>query len=221
MDARKITIVETRTQKKSVIMSSAATLSQLKSDLDEAGIDYSDMTFYEGVSKTELKSDDSALPHDVPYTNRTTGETTITNELVFMLTNANKKIKSGASQRRQEVYAEIKNLGLQAGIKETFGKNYTQVSTEDLEHYIESLVPQAPTANISDFEPTVNVNAVDVQARKAIELLVNALYDRTEVLTAPAANFILTKIGAEQVTYKALKSSYSDEDIDAMLSEIQ
>ena len=80
MESRKITIVSTKTQKKSVIMSEAETLRELKHDLDNAGIDYSDMTFYEGTSKTELKTDDSVLPKDVPYTNRTTGETVNTNE---------------------------------------------------------------------------------------------------------------------------------------------
>ena len=89
MEARKITIVSTKTQKKSVIMSGAETLGELKKDLREAGIDYDGMTFYEGTSKVELKDDASVLPHDVPYKGQTT------NELVFMLTNTNKKIRSG------------------------------------------------------------------------------------------------------------------------------
>lgn len=89
MENRKITIVSTRTQKKSVIMSAATTLAELKSDLRANGIDYEDMTFYEGLSKVELKDDASILPHDVPYKDK------VTNELVFMLTTANKKIKSG------------------------------------------------------------------------------------------------------------------------------
>ena len=89
MEARKITVVSTRNQKKSVIMSAATTLAELKADLRQNGIDYEGMTFYEGTSKIELKDDNSVLPHDVPYKGQTT------NELVFMLTNTNKKIKSG------------------------------------------------------------------------------------------------------------------------------
>lgn len=89
MEARKITIVSTKTQKKSVIMSAATTLAELKTDLRQNGIDYTGMTFYEGTSKTELKNDASVLPHDVPY------KGILTNELVFMLTNTNKKIRSG------------------------------------------------------------------------------------------------------------------------------
>ena len=49
MEARKITIVSTKNQEKSVIMSSATTLGELKRDLDSANIDYQDMVFYEGV----------------------------------------------------------------------------------------------------------------------------------------------------------------------------
>ena len=84
MEARKITIVQTKNQKKSVIMSAATTLAELKRDLRDNGIDYVGMTFFEGTSKVELKTDDAVLPHDVPY------KGTITNELVFMLTNTNK-----------------------------------------------------------------------------------------------------------------------------------
>ena len=89
MEVRKITVVSTRNQKKSVIMSAATTLAELKADLRQNGIDYEGMTFYEGTSKIELKDDNSVLPHDVPYKGQTT------NELVFMLTNTNKKIRSG------------------------------------------------------------------------------------------------------------------------------
>ena len=61
MDARKITVVQTKNQKKSVIMSAATTLAELKSDLRANGIDYDGMTFFEGTSKVELKNDASVL----------------------------------------------------------------------------------------------------------------------------------------------------------------
>ena len=93
MEARKITVVSTRNQKKSVIMSAATTLAELKADLRQNGIDYEGMTFYEGLTHTELLTDEAILPHDVPYKGATT------NELVFMLTNPNKKIKKWCSFR--------------------------------------------------------------------------------------------------------------------------
>lgn len=167
MEARKITVVSTKTQKKSVIMSGAETLGELKKDFREAGIDYEGMTFYEGTSKTELKTDESVLPKDVPYTNRTTGETKNTNELVFMLTNTNKKIRSGA-MTRTEVYDAIKAKGLQAECQKRFGRNFTMCKTSDLVSLIES------TINLPQQEE-VKTGCVDVQARSALTMLVDVL----------------------------------------------
>ena len=45
MEARKIVVVQTKNQKKSVIMSAATTLAELKSDLRANGINYDGMTF--------------------------------------------------------------------------------------------------------------------------------------------------------------------------------
>lgn len=138
MEARKITIISTKTQSKKVIMSEAETLGQLKMDLDKEGIDYEDMDFIEGVSQTEPKTDGAILPRDVPYTNRTTGETKITNELVFMLTNTKKKIKSGMMSRA-EMFNYIKSNDLKDVVKESFGKDYTRVSNVELEKFITNL----------------------------------------------------------------------------------
>ena len=133
MEARKITVVQTKNQKKSVIMSAAITLAELKSDLRANGIDYDGMTFFEGTSKVELKNDASVLPHDVPY------KGTITNELVFMLTNTNKKIRSGAvAMSRAEAYSAIKSMGLQDACVKKFGKNFTMCKTADLIALIQS-----------------------------------------------------------------------------------
>lgn len=133
MEARKITVVQTKNQKKSVIMSEATTLAELKSDLRANGIDYDGMTFFEGTSKVELKNDSSVLPHDVPY------KGTITNELVFMLTNSNKKIRSGAViMSRTEAYNAIKSMGLQDACVEKFGKNFTMCKTIDLITLVQS-----------------------------------------------------------------------------------
>lgn len=203
MEARKITIVSTKTQKKSVIMSKAETLGQLKQELRTAGIDFEDMSFYEGTSKTELKTDESVLPKDVPYTNRTTGETKNTNELVFMLTNTNKKIKSGAMTRK-EAYTAIKNLNLQKECMITYGKSYTQCSTVDLE------------ALITNVEKSINsCTNVDVQTKKALQYLIDELY----------CNGCLTfdqvvKVKEYLKTVEELSSSYSSKEIDAMFESM-
>ena len=123
------------------IMSEATTLGALKADMRAAGINYDNMTFFEGRTRTELKDDASVLPTNVPVAAKGTTPASTTNDLVFMLTTANKKIKSGAvdsKDRRPIAYAQIKQLGLQDACKAKYGKNFTQCSTPDLEALIAS-----------------------------------------------------------------------------------
>lgn len=114
-------------------MSEAETLGALKADMRRAGINYEGMTFYEGRTRTELKDDASVLPVNVPVPAKGTTPATTTNDLVFMLTTANKKIKSGAlSPERKNTLEEIKAKGLGAAVTAKFGKNATQCKTPDL-----------------------------------------------------------------------------------------
>ena len=79
MEARKITVIESSKQSKKVILSEATTLGELKADFMANGIDCTNMDFYEGISKTELKSDSSILPTNVPYKGTTTNELPLMN----------------------------------------------------------------------------------------------------------------------------------------------
>ena len=234
METRKITIVSTKNQTKKVIMSSATTLAELKSDLRANGIDYEDMTFFEGTSKVELINDASVLPHDVPY------KGTTTNELVFMLTNTNKKIKSGAMSR-MEVYEEIKKLGLQDACLKKFGKNFTMCKTADLIALVQSNstskpTPKAETKKEEKAETPVNTSVapvsngsvcVDVVARATISKLVEILenngaiddYEKEEVID------ILGKVAVSDAPSEEYKpksaSPYSDDEIDDMFNFVK
>ena len=235
MEARKITVVQTKNQKKSVIMSAATTLAELKSDLRANGIDYDGMTFFEGTSKVELKNDASVLPHDVPY------KGTITNELVFMLTNTNKKIRSG-SMSRAEAYSAIKSMGLQDACKKKFGKNFTQCSTADLIALIQSNsiskpAPAAPKDEIKKEEVPVNTpevsapvapasnggGCVDTVARAAISKLVEILmgngtigyHEEEEMLDILGGEVAVSAAPSEEYKPKSA-SPYSDDEIDDM-----
>lgn len=211
MESRKITIVETKNQRKSTIMSSASTLAELKSDLRANGIDYSGMTFFEGTSKVELKNDASVLPHDVPY------KGIVTNELVFMLTNTNKKIRSGAMSR-MEAYAEIKRRGLQDACLKKFGKNFTMCKTADLIALVQSNgaskpAPVAPASNGGE--------CVDTVARAAISKLVEILEDNGTIEYYEKDEVLDILGGAVEVApseeYKPKSASpYSDDEIDDM-----
>ena len=226
MEERKITVVSTRNQKKSVIMSAATTLAELKADLRQNGIDYEGMTFYEGTSKVELKDDNSVLPHDVPYKGQTT------NELVFMLTNTNKKIRSGAAMSRADVYAAIKAKGLQGECVKRFGKNFTMCKTTDLitliyEKSASKPVPAAPTKGKKVAEAkeekakecTCTNEGVDTKARAALSRLVTILADNCtlEDWEVEEIKDILSVKGATSEDYKpSSASSYSDDEIDKM-----
>ena len=226
MEARKITVVSTRNQKKSVIMSAATTLAELKADLRQNGIDYEGMTFYEGTSKVELKDDASVLPHDVPYKGQTT------NELVFMLTNTNKKIRSGAAMSRADVYAAIKAKGLQGECVKRFGKNFTMCKTADLitlvyEKSASKPVPAAPTKGKKVAEAkegkakecACTNEGVDTKARAALSRLVTILADNCTLEDWEAGEIkeILSVKGATSEDYNpSSASSYSDDEIDKM-----
>lgn len=234
MEARKITVVQTKNQKKSVIMSAATTLAELKSDLRANGIDYDGMTFFEGTSKVELKNDASVLPHDVPY------KGTITNELVFMLTNTNKKIRSGAvAMSRTEAYSAIKSMGLQDACVKKFGKNPTNCKTADLIALIQSNsaakpTPAAPKAEAKKEETPVNTpvapasnggECVDAVARAAISKLVKILeengtiedYEKEEVIDILGGKVAVSDAPSEEYKPKSA-SPYSDDEIDDMFA---
>lgn len=211
MQSRKITVIQTKNQKKSVIMSAATTLAELKSDLRANGINYDGMAFFEGTSKIELKNDASVLPHDVPY------KGTITNELVFMLTNTNKKIRSGAMSR-MGVYAEIKRRGLQGACLKKFGKNFTMCKTADLIALVQSNgaskpAPVAPASNGGE--------CVDTVARATISKLVEILEDNGTIEDYEKEKVLGILGGAVEVApseeYKPKSASpYSDDEINDM-----
>lgn len=132
METRKVTIINSKTQSQKIIQDSrATTLGELKQEMRERGIDYTGMTFFEGHMRAELKDDAAPLPTNIPYKGQ------VVNDLTFMLTAPEKKVKSGAMSRI-EAYAEIKKRGLQGACVDKFGKNFTQCTTADLISLIEN-----------------------------------------------------------------------------------
>jgi len=128
MEQRKIIIVDSSSNRKVTVNTDATNFGELKRAARAAGINYEGKDWLEGLTKTSPVSDDSLLPVNVNY------KGTVTNNLVYMLTNTNKRIRSGMN--RQEAYAEIKRLGLADGVKKKFGRNFTQVGTTNLIDFI-------------------------------------------------------------------------------------
>lgn len=222
METRKITIISTKNHSTKVINSAATTLAELKSDLRNTGIDYTDCTFFEGLTKTELKNDAAILPHDVPY------KGTTTNNLVFMITNASKKIRSGAKLDRKAIIEEIKVKNLTEVVKKTYGKNYTNCKTEDLEKILNmnntSTPKEAPAkketaeTNTSVFDNTEYITKA--QLKEVIIGLVRALEDSGDVeidnlpIIGKAAN------NTNITTKKEESSPYSSSELDAMFKDM-
>lgn len=164
MENRKIIIVSTRTQRKYTLTTDATTLADLKAVCDAQNIDYSGMSWFEGTSKTEMMSDNSVLPHDVPY------KGTVTNNLVFHLT-PTKKIASGMD--RKEMYALIRNNNLGEQIKQLFGKNYTQCTNADLE----SVVGKIKETPIEDTYAALNSDNMEIPAI-TLDALLSVLFEK-------------------------------------------
>ena len=196
MEARNITVVSTQNQNKYVVNTDATTLRELKAALDAQHIAYDGMTFYEGLSHTELLTDDAILPHDVPYK----GE--VTNELVFMLTTPNKKIRSGAdlSEARAALYDAVEELGLKDACVAVYGKNFTQCKNSELM----ALVEEAQNRNS---EPH---SLVEEALRKLVDVL-----EEDDILYCDDADEIRAILDGTNATAQPA-SPYSDEDIDKL-----
>lgn len=212
METRKVTIINSKTQSQKIIKDSkATTLGELKREMSEEGIDYTDMTFYEGHMRAELKDDAAPLPTNIPYKGQ------IVNDLVFMLTAPDKKIKSG-SMSRAEVYAEIKKRNLQNACISKFGKNYTQCSTAGL---ISLIKDNKCTSSITTHnEDTLKVSDTsiisDSKCLEALTILVEELYDE-DLIREEVYDEVINIINGS-LHNKSENERMSKADIDEMFS---
>ena len=226
MEKRKITVIPTKTHKTQVIESAATTLAELKADLTKAGIDYTDCTFFEGLTKIELKNDAAILPHDVPY------KGTTTNNLVFMITNASKKIRSGAKLDRKAIIEEIKAKNLTEVVKKTYGKNYTNCKTEDLEKILSMnntpTLKEAPAKKEVPNELTMKTTDISnyvtkVELREVIESLLKEMED-VEVDYVEDVDIdniaIIGKVSSSNSEEEKSDSPYSSNELDDMFKDM-
>ena len=211
MESREIVIVSSKTQRKSVIMSEAETLGQLKADLRANNIDYSDMAFFEGTARVELKDDNSMLPKDVPY------KGTITNKLVFMLSQAKKKIRSGASSRAG-IYDTIRAMNLQGECVRRYGRNFNMCKTVELLALIEERKDKTIKVAKKVETKENSTEFVDVKAREAIKSLAYDFYIN-DYIELETYNNILISFDEEPEVAKS--PSYSDEEINDMFDFVK
>lgn len=191
METRKVTIINSKTQSQKIIQDSrATTLGELKQEMRERGIDYTGMTFFEGHMRAELKDDAAPLPTNIPYKGQ------VVNDLTFMLTAPEKKVKSGAMSRA-EAYAEIKKRGLQGACVDKFGKNFTQCTTVNLislieNNTVEAVAPkaekpkaekpiEAAPAKKEEAPVAPEAPATGCNCSKALAILTEALYENDTI----------------------------------------
>jgi hypothetical protein len=204
METKRFTIVDTRTNGTKTIETTATTLGELKADLRRNGINPDGMSFQEGITKTEFTRDDAVLPHDVAFKGGTT------NNLVFRLTQTEKKIKSGA-MTRQEMYNQVKKLGLEKKVVERFGKNYTQVKNTDLHDFLTE-----HTEHIKPAEQPEGTNCCDCsKATAAIAKLVDLL-EENDYLDGDQADEVRDILNGDNASTSEADSIYSDDEIAAM-----
>lgn len=215
---RKVVIINSRTQSQKVIQDSrATTLGELKAEARERGIDFEGMTWFEGHMRAELKDDAAPLPTNIPYKGQ------VVNDLTFMLTTPEKKVKSGAMSRA-EAYNEVKKLGLQDKCKQVYGKNFTQCGTADLIALVEKANAKgtkldAPKAEEPIAEPE-NVTEAPVQSTgdyncaKALTVLVESLYD-SDIIEEEIYDKVIAILNGG--TYKA-PEKMSKKEIDDMFN---
>lgn len=198
MNTKKFTVVDTRTNRTKTFESTANTVGELKADLRREGIDPTDMAIQEGLTKTELGDNDSAyLPHDVPYRG------SVTNNLVFRLTQKEKKIRSGAMSR-SEAYNKVKELGLTDMIAKKYGKNFTMCKTSDLIAEIEACECKENCG--CDYRPVT---------LDAFEALLHALVDN-DAITEEEAMEIADILGIKLFP----DAIYSNSEIDQMFADM-
>lgn len=203
METRKITVVDSQSQSVKVIMSTAETLGELKQDLSANGYNLENKAFYEGLTRIELKTDNSILPHDVPRNGTTT------NELVIRITTAQKKINSGMT--RAEVYQAIKEKNLAETVKNMYGKNFTQCSTADLLAVIANFSSKKAAKPASKPVVDSNTELIEKSIAKLQELL-NSGSNLSDAEVFALNSFVNGNLK------EALVSPYSEEELESMFN---
>ena len=211
MSAKRFTVVDTRTNRTKTFESNANTVGELKADFRANGIDPEGMAIQEGLTRTELSDEDGAyLPHDVPYRGG------ITNDLVFRLTQKEKRIKSGAMSR-SEVYAQIKALGIADTIAKKYGKNFTMCKTSDLIAEVEaaSEKPAEPAKKAPAKSKKAEVHTSECAVTEVVTKIVGVLVNNGIIPENEGLDMVKS-LGTEL----APAAGYSVSEIDEMFADM-
>ena len=206
---RTVTVYNSSTQEKRVLQNvEASTLADLKALFRENNIDYTDMDFMEGVSQTKLISDNSILPHDIPFRGQTT------NDLLIYMTLKDKKVRSGvdvSDMDRKSLLNYIKEQGWAEEVNAEYGQNYTRLPSAFLVEFCEKKA--APASTPAEPAPAEESSC---NCAKAISVLLNILYDN-DCITDSERCRVLAALNSA----KDDEGGFSMEDIHSMMPVLE
>lgn len=161
---RQVTIYESALNGKITVLNDVevSTLGELKELLRQKGINYSGMDFIEGVTNTKLLNDESRIPENIPFKGK------VTNNVFINILKKESKISSGCdyeSLSRKDLLAIAKEYA--QAIAEAFGRNFTQVKSIDLIHFLEE--------NGTEEEENECPDYVEVPLVEAVVTMINTL----------------------------------------------
>lgn len=171
---RQVTIYESALNGKITVLNDVevSTLGELKELLRQKNINYSGMDFIEGVTNTKLLNDDSRIPENIPFKGK------VTNNVFINILKKESKISSGCnyeSLNRKELLAIAKEYA--QAILEVFGKNFTQVKSIDLIHFLEENESEKGNNECNEEEEKENecTEYVEVPLVEAVVTMINTL----------------------------------------------
>lgn len=169
---RQVTIYESALNGKITVLNDVevSTLGELKELLRQKDINYSGMDFIEGVTNTKLLNDDSRIPENIPFKGK------VTNNVFINILKKESKISSGLdyeSMSRKELLAIAKEYA--QAIAEAFGKNFTQVKSIDLIHFLEENEAEEDNDECNEEEENECSDYVEIPLVEAVVTMINTL----------------------------------------------
>ena len=119
--------------------------------------------------------------------------------------------------KRKEIITAIKEKGLQQVVKDTFGKNFTNCTTSDLESVLKK---EEESVSNKDQDGTCTENKEECGLYKAFEYLIKELFYENTISekTFNSVYALLHHTNVKITKKSSLESKYSDDDIEEMFA---
>ena len=211
---RKVTILSNKGTNTKVINTLATTRGELELDMTAAGINFEGMSFFEGISKTELMDSNSALPSNLTYKGQ------VTNDLVILLTVKDKKIASGLDRTRKEIYKEINENNFQDEISSTYNKSYTILPNTLLNEFLDNKMVVKESISELDlnvFQQTSFALILIIDELIESGMLSDTTYDKLNIIFGGDLEKIINIVNNSGV----IKDDYEKEDLDKMFDFVK